>query len=332
MSNYANVKGTQAPSDVIMLRDVVVPDKFYNKIKTTSQVLDEIFGGPEFPGILKGSCTLFTGVPGAGKSTMCLQLAEYLTQQGHNVLYNIGEENEKMVKLAANRLKIAGNFLISKKEEIDDLVRYCIENQVEVLFQDSLQSMHDGQIEGNKLLKRVVGKLVQLSKDDDVTIFLVGHATKGGDFAGPAKIKHDADAHIHMSLDPDTGGRVFMMQKNRFGPALQPWQFTISAEGIDFQQAEAPKGSKANDRKDEAMKVVRALLVEGRALSGYSHEEEPELIALGISGGFMRAVLRLACRQLQNDGYTIGTKTVNRREHNYVSKAPDDGGADGDEA
>ena len=330
MSNYTRVKGSDEDK-VILLRDVIVPEKFFNKIKTTSAVLDQIFGGDEYPGILKGSCMLFTGVPGAGKSTMCLQLADLLTKQGHSVLYNIGEENEKMVKLAANRLKITGNFPISKFEEVDELVLYCRENAIEILFQDSLQSMRDGQLDGNKLLKRVVSKFVQLSKDEDTTLFVVGHATKGGDFAGPARIKHDADAHIHLSLDPETGSRLFMLQKNRFGPALMPYHFNLTAEGIDFQQAETnagDKGSKASERRDAAVEAITKLLLEGKKLSGYSHEEEPELIALGMSGGFMRAMLRISCNKLAAQGRTVGTCTINRREHNYVEPATDGGAED----
>lgn len=328
MSNFVNVKGLVSDDRVVMLRDVRIPAKFYDKIKTTSQVLDEIFGGPEHPGIMRGTCNLFTGVPGAGKSTMSLQLAELLQLQGHRVLYNIGEENEVMVKIAANRLGIRGEFPISKFEEVEELRKYVIEEGVDVLFQDSLQSMSDGQLTGNKLLKSVVKQVVQLSKDETTTIFLIGHATKGGDFAGPARIKHDADAHIHLSLDPESGCRTFQLQKNRFGPALVPYQFSLSATGLDFQQADdraVVVGSRIDDKKAATIQTIRDLLVAGKKLSGYSYEEEPELIALGLSGGFMRAMLRMTCNQLKAEGMTVGSCTINRREHSYVELESEEG-------
>src|SRR5574343_442874 len=89
----------QPDGGVELLRDIVVPRKFFNRMKLGVQVLDEMFGGPDMPGILPGSSHLMTGVPGAGKSTMCLQLADLFQKNaGRNVLYNIGEENRHMIK------------------------------------------------------------------------------------------------------------------------------------------------------------------------------------------------------------------------------------------
>src|SRR6185295_4166137 len=94
------VSGSLAP--IGRLKDVHVPAKFYSRLSFGDKTLDRAFGTPDMPGVLKGSTVLFTGAPGAGKSTICLQMADLMQRFGGcNVLYNIGEENEAMVKMRA---------------------------------------------------------------------------------------------------------------------------------------------------------------------------------------------------------------------------------------
>lgn len=305
------------------LRDVEVPDRYYNRIRTSSPELDELFGGLDYPGVMPGSMGLLTGVPGIGKSTLCLQLADMLMRTSRlPVLYNCGEETVEMVRLRAKRLGIIGDFAIATFEEVDELIAHVVAAGVGIVFQDSLQTLHAGSLDGSHLLKVAVKKLVELSKVDGTTVFLIGHATKGGDFAGPAKIKHDADFHMHLSFDKKTGERVVQLQKNRFGPAMQPYSFTLGGAGVAFGPAEPSQrqavGKAGPGPEDPVLGIVRRLLLAGRKLSGYSHEEEPEIEAIGITGGAMRHTLRLACRDLEREGHEVVRCTINRREHSFL--------------
>src|SRR5512137_2289661 len=124
-------------SQIKTLKDIKVPDTFFRRMKMEVPVLDELFGGPDFPGILPGSSILFTGMPGAGKSTAALQFGDLIQRNaGRNILYNIGEENKFMIKMRADRLGIDGNFCISLFEDVNDLLAFCEKTGVEVLFQD----------------------------------------------------------------------------------------------------------------------------------------------------------------------------------------------------
>lgn len=272
------------------------------------------------PGILPGSSILFTGMPGAGKSTMCLQLADLLQKNSNrSVLYNIGEENRSMVKIRANRIGISGNFCVSQFSEIDQLVKYCRENAVEVLFQDSLQSLRDNGASGHNLLKSVTKKLHNLSKIEDTTVFIVGHITKGGGFAGPQEIKHDVDAHVHLSLNTDSGNRIIEFQKNRFGPAMMPYEFVLSANGLDFNavavQDPSNEGpSKANQRKEKVLSLIKKKLLDNEFISGYCFER----FNVDCSGGFWRGMLAKACKELANEGHKIGERRIDGRLHNFV--------------
>ena len=63
--------------------------------------LDRVLGG----GLVKGSIVLLGGEPGIGKSTLLLQICQFLGES-YSVLYVSGEESTKQIKLRAVRLGV----------------------------------------------------------------------------------------------------------------------------------------------------------------------------------------------------------------------------------
>lgn len=316
-----------ATKQVEVLKDIVVPDRFYKRIDIGVPVLNEIFGGQEMPGILRSTGFLFTGMPGAGKSTFALQMADLLQRHaGQSVLYNVGEENKYMVKMRADRLGLTKNFCLSQYDNVEDLKRYCDENGVEFLVQDSLQSLRYKDLEGNKLLKALGEYLVNWKEESDITMLLVGHITKGGDFAGPMSLKHDLDAHIHMKCSKDTGGRIIELLKNRFGPATIPYEMPISSSGLDFQNmqlgggpdGDEPTVGKAAERKETILKLIVDKLLAGEKISGYCFER----LDVDCSGSYWRGMVMKAVKKLEQEGHRVNTTRSgpggSNREHVYV--------------
>lgn len=314
-----NITLVDASNEIKVLRDVKVPDRFFNRFSLGVQLLDEMFGGTELPGILPGSSFLFTGMPGAGKSTMCLQLADKLQMTSNaNVLYNIGEESEYVIRIRADRIGLTQEFNIGQICDVDILVEKCLEFKIDVLFQDSLQSLRDSSLGGAQCVKSVVKKLHRLSKDNGITVFIVGHITKGGQFAGPQEIKHDVDAHIHLSLNEETGNRIFEFQKNRFGPACIPYEFLLSENGLDFNKIEATPVKKtvgkAAGRRENVMLIIREKLIAGEHISGYCFER----LNIECSGGFWRSMIQKTCDELESEGVCIGEHKIGGRVHNFI--------------
>ena len=322
-------------NDVKVLRDIKVPDKFFNRMALGVPVLDEIFGGQEWPGILPGTSLLFTGMPGAGKSTAALQFADLLQRHaGRNILYNVGEENEYMVKIRADRLGIAGEFGLSVIEDVDELIETCRSTGIEVLFQDSLQTLRCKDTEHMSRMERmkaVTKKLHKFAKDDDVAIWIIGHITKGGDFAGPMEIKHDVDVHAHIRLNPDTMMREFSLSKNRFGPAGIPYECNLTTKGLDFQaMALVPedkkddkekKGGKAGERREAIRKLIKDELLKGEQISAYclARFKDPFSGKTGVdcSGGFWRSMVEKVAHELKAEGHIIGEVNKDGRKHYF---------------
>ena len=71
------------------------------RIDTHNMELNRVLGG----GLVPGSLILLGGEPGVGKSTLLLQLAHTLRDEGLRVLYVSGEESIQQVKLRAVRIE-----------------------------------------------------------------------------------------------------------------------------------------------------------------------------------------------------------------------------------
>ena len=308
-----------------MLSKIVVPKKFYRRIDLKSQVINEIFGGVDMPGILPGSTVLFTGEPGAGKSTMALQLADLFQKAGLNVVYNAGEENIYMIKIRADRLKLTGAFMMTQYQNVDDLLTYCEATDVEVLIQDSIQQLSDGDLHGDRKLKSVVKKIQAYKDRTDMTVLEIGHSTKNGNFAGPQEIKHDVDVHAHLKLNKETGDRIFQLEKNRFGPAMIPYELSLSGAGLDLHEMkvvepsdeeETENESKTEARRNEIKNIIKTKLLEGEKITGYCHDR----FGIECSGGYWRGVLARASAELEREGHKIGETKLDGRTATYVVK------------
>ena len=312
------------------LREIQVPEKFFRRMKMEVQVLDELFGGQDFPGILPGSSVLFTGMPGAGKSTAALQFADLLQRNsGRNILYNVGEESEYMVKMRADRLGITADFGLSVLEDVDRLIEVCKETAVEVLFQDSLQTLRCKEGENMSRMERmklVTKKLHRFAKDEDVAVWIIGHITKGGDFAGPMEIKHDVDVHAHIRLNPETMAREFMLTKNRFGPAGIPYECNLTQKGLDFaamalveNKPEEKGGGKAAERREAHEKLIKEALLKGDQVSAYCQGrfEDPFTKKMGVdcSPGVWRSTLEKVVSALKAEGHVVGVVLKDSRRH-----------------
>jgi DNA repair protein RadA/Sms len=227
--------------------DIEVPKELRNKFKTGLDYVDAAYGGE---GFTPSAVTLFTGTPGAGKTTMMLKLANAITRNGGIAMFNTAEESLYQVKLVAERLQLGAGFVCAQETNVPRLLRKCNalkkKNPGKAFFLiiDSLQCMDDGKysrkdgtthINGGSAV-RALGLITNWCKKHFTNAVVIGQVNKGGQMAGSNKLKHMVDAMLELTVeekDPDLRGcRVLQMVKNRFGGAGATFYLELNKKGF----------------------------------------------------------------------------------------------------
>ena len=260
--------------------------------------LDRVLGG----GAVEGSLVLVGGAPGIGKSTLLLQICNALCDQ-RKVLYVSGEESERQLKLRAQRLGVAPeNLYILAENRLGDILATAEEIQPDVLIVDSIQTMYHDENESSpgsvSQVKDCTMSLMQFSKTDGITVFVVGHINKDGNIAGPKVLEHMVDCVLYFEGDPNTSYRLLRAAKNRFGSTNEIGVF----EMLDCGLREVPNPSQMllEGRPEGAsgtcvacvMEGTRPILAEVQALVTQTSFNVPRRTADGFD--FNRAALLLA--------------------------------------
>ena len=225
------------------ISDIKVPEALRNRKKTGVDFFDAAVGGE---GLVPSSVVMLTGTPGAGKTTMLLQLANAITGSGHVCLYNTGEESLYQVKMVAERLKLRNGFIVGQDTLVPDLLAHADHlraanpgKQVFVL-QDSLQTLDDGKYAhgaNSMTTVRATEMLTDWAKSTYGIVMFIGQVTKGGDFAGKQTILHAVDCRGQLFIDDEKksetyGERIFEVTKNRFGCSGKSYILGMGTTGL----------------------------------------------------------------------------------------------------
>lgn len=213
------------------LSDVTVPDVLRRRVPTGIKYIDAALGGE---GLVPSMVTMFTGSPGAGKTTMMLLACDGLANSGATVVFNTCEENLFQVKLHGERLRLKGDFVLGEESSMPTLLANCDAMRKKnpkkdfVLVVDSLQTMNDGKYGDNtnaKTPQRCLEMVTDWCKKHNTMAIVIGQVGKGGQFLGSNVLKHMVDAMLTLQIDldgtpeknPTYGLRVLQAVKNRFG-------------------------------------------------------------------------------------------------------------------
>ncbi len=260
--------------------------------------LDRVLGG----GAVAGSLVLVGGAPGIGKSTLLLQICEVLCKD-RRVLYISGEESERQLKLRAQRLGVQPEeLLVLSETQLSDIIETVDDTKPDILIVDSIQTLYSDTNESApgsvSQVKDCTMALMQLSKQQGITVFVVGHINKDGNIAGPKVLEHMVDCVLYFEGDPNSSYRLLRAAKNRFGSTNEIGVFEMGDTGL----AEVPNPSQMllEGRPEGApgtcvacvMEGTRPVLAEVQALVSKTSFNVPRRTADGFD--FNRAALLLA--------------------------------------
>ena len=284
-------------SKVERLMDISITDE--ERISTDLGELDRVLGG----GIVKGSMALIGGDPGIGKSTLSVQIANNISNTGHNVLYVSGEESAKQIKMRSDRLSIKSEKLYILAETNLDIITNVVEKIApEILVIDSIQTMNDPNVESASgsvsQVRSITSSLMKLSKSRDMATLIVGHVTKDGSIAGPRVLEHMVDVVLYFEGERHNTYRLLRSVKNRFGSTNEIGMFEMREIGL--VEVTNPSEMLLSGRPEHTAGTVvvpsvegtRPMLVEIQALVTNTLFGMPRRVATGID--YNRVVLMIA--------------------------------------
>ena len=174
---------------------------------------DVCFGG----GLMLESIVLVGGAPGAGKSTLMLQIAE----EAGCVLYLAAEEAPEQIKERADRLGVKGKGIhiwptLGGETVIEAILEGLETYEIEpdLIIADSLPGMAG---DNHALQSEICISLKNYAIESKCPALIIDHITKELEFAGRIALQHLVDATVSFYPDEKTGKRVLKPVKNRHG-------------------------------------------------------------------------------------------------------------------
>lgn len=243
------------------------------RILTHLREFDHLIGG----GIVPGSLSLVGGDPGIGKSTLMLQIANALVNQGLIVLYVCGEESVEQTTLRAKRLQIDNdNLYLLNETNFAHIKSHVDQVKPDALIVDSIQIIYKNEIPSApgsvSQVREAATEFMHIAKGQGIATFLIGHVTKSGEIAGPRVLEHLVDTVLYFEGEKQHDYRMIRVVKNRFGPTDEIAVFQMQSKGL----VEIPNPSQIF--LEERMKGVvgsviiptiegsRAILIEAQSL------------------------------------------------------------------
>ncbi len=202
------------------------------RFKTGMCELDRVLGG----GIVNGSLVLLSGDPGIGKSTILLQICEYLGKS-LKILYVSGEESARQIKLRANRLGVSTeNLFIMCQTDVEAIVEYIKSEKPGLVIVDSIQTMAINEINSSPgsvtQVRESTNLFMHCAKGLGIPTIIVGHVNKDGNIAGPKVLEHIVDCVLYFEGERHLSYRILRAVKNRYGSTNEIGVFEMLDKGL----------------------------------------------------------------------------------------------------
>ena len=276
------------------------------RVATGIAEFDRVLGG----GLVPGSALLLAGDPGIGKSTLLLQAAAALADQGRRVLYISGEEAIDQIRLRARRLGLRGKTLelaasidmrrITASLDAAPDAALVVIDSIQTMWLDTIDSA-PGTV---SQVRAAAFELIRLAKARQHAVVLVGHVTKEGAIAGPRVLEHMVDAVLYFEGDRGHQFRILRGVKNRFGATDEIGVFEMTDRGLaEVANPSAlflaeRRGNISGSAVFAGMEGTRPVLVEIQCLLAPNPGGSPRRSTLGLESArlsMLLAVLETRC-------------------------------------
>lgn len=266
--------------------------------------LNRVLGG----GLVKGSLVLLGGEPGIGKSTILLQICQFLGEE-HSVLYVSGEESARQIKLRAQRLRVdTENLYILTATDAESIAETISSCTPDIVIIDSIQTMSISRISSSPgsltQVRECTNLFMHTAKNLELPIIIVGHVNKDGAIAGPKVMEHIVDAVLHFEGERHQSYRLLRAVKNRFGSTNEIGVFEMLDRGL--QEVRNPSQMLLSGRPHNVsgtcvacvMEGSRPILAEVQALAAKTSYSAPRRMATGFDFNRLNIIIAVLEKRL----------------------------------
>ncbi len=312
-SSKANARRVSDVSDKIVCLDKVDASKNEIRYKTGMNELDRVLGG----GIVKGSLVLLGGEPGIGKSTLLLQICEFLGDD-HTILYVSGEESTRQIKLRADRLGVkTENLYLLAETDAEAICDTIVAEKPEIVIIDSIQTMGIRDISSAQgsitQVRECTNLFMRTAKSEEIPMIIVGHVNKDGAIAGPKVMEHIVDAVLFFEGQRNMSYRILRAVKNRFGSTNEIGVFEMVDNGLN--EVENPSMMLLSGRPTDVsgccvacvMEGSRPIMAEVQALVSKTGFSSPRRMATGFDYNRLYLIIAVLEKRL---GFFFGNLDV----------------------
>lgn len=305
----------------VSMKDLVVDDKFSKEVKRITDIklntefryttnfseFDRVLGG----GLTKSEVVLITGEPGIGKSTFLLSLLNEYSKD-NVALYISGEESQKQIKQRAVRINVDSNNLsVLSDTRLEYIIDSIKKTKAKIVVIDSIQTLYSENINSIpssvSQIRECALKLIELAKENEISLFIVGHVTKDGKLAGPKLLEHMVDCVISFEGSENNTYRIVRTTKNRYGSTNEISIFEIKEQSVEEVKNPSLFFVSDRDEKNIGSTIVasiegsRVVLFEVQSLVNKAIYGYPKRIIQGVDKNRIEILLAILSKHMNMD-------------------------------
>lgn len=221
---------TKETPEIVKLSDFNFPPEVFIPLKS-GKFIDNIIS--KKGGTMPATITVVVGEPGSGKTTMLVDKMANIEKNnpGRKCLYISSEmnpiDNRELAEELPQLMNLNTLYLAdyeNPKAILEEVLEMGWDYVLMDSFMDVKDKIKDSQIKltASAVETWLIGLLVKHTKGQNelkkYTAFdVIQHITKGGEYAGSTKLKHNTTAMMYVRIDEITGQRYLVYVKNRRG-------------------------------------------------------------------------------------------------------------------
>lgn len=289
--------------ELIKMRDQTFDPHLFIPMKTKKPI-DNLFSN--LGGVPKACNFIVIGDPGVGKTTVTMDIVADLVEEGYSCLFISAEMTKIDLYEYCKRYPKFGDLdILFLGEYLDDnpkdVVEEVLQTGYDVVLIDSFAEVQEAVKEVNKMStsgseKWLIDTMIKQNlgnneKAKHTTFLCIQQVTKGGEFVGSNKLKHNTTGMMEIRFDDESGiSSHISFSKNRRGPVNRKMYFNLqSKENVEYDGQRFDLDETTRDTMNEELEKIKhdadafdALFKAGDlAFSEAQQKEQEEKLARG---------------------------------------------------